>query len=327
MKTTRQHHDAITRYLDRLKRRARWLLASAAVVRAVTALALVSLAAGLALSYGVKLTTVAVTVASVGVLVVSTSALWPLRGRWTVSQSRQHQARQVEARLPGLRGRLITVVDRFDEPGDCAPGLLARAARHAEQATTLVRPSDVLTARPVQRLTAISVLIVGVVSIFGQRLPVGPMDAWGVLLGGSSAAYRMADATSAEDAAPALVGDISLRYVFPAYTGLEPKEVPNSDGTIIAPPGTTVQIHAKTATPFQAAAVQVNEFEPIDARLSGGRDLTANITVEQSGTWKILLFEDRAVTMSSSFELRVEADAPPVVVMSETGQSLSLIHI
>ncbi len=133
----------------------------------------------------------------------------------------------------------------------------------------------------------------------------------------------MADATNAEEAAPALVGDITLRYVFPSYTGLEPREVPNSDGTIIAPPGTTVQIKAKTATPFQAAAIQVGELEPIDARLVEGRELTASITVERSGSWKILLFEDKTVTSSKPYELRVEADAPPVVVMSESGQSVA----
>ena len=104
---------------------------------------------------------------------------------------------------------------------------------------------------------------------------------------------------------------------------LEPREVPNSDGTIIAPPGTTVQIKAKTAIPFQAAAIQVGELEPIDARLVEGRELTASITVERSGSWKILLFEDKTVTSSKPYELRVEADAPPVVVMSESGQSVA----
>jgi len=228
----------------------------------------------------------------------------------------------VEARLPGLRGRLVTVIDRFDAPGDYAEGLLARAANHAARATGLVSPADVVSARPLQRLGACAAAAVLTISLVGQRLPVGPVDAWGVILGGSSAAYRLADATSEEEAAPALVGDITLRYVFPAYTGLEPREVPSSDGTIIAPPGTTVQIQAKTATPFQAAAVQVGDLEPVDARLVGGRELTASITVERSSTWTILLFEDKTVTSSKPYELRVEADAPPVVVMSETGQSV-----
>ena len=80
MKTTRQHHDAIIRFLDRLKHRARRLLAGAALARAVTAFALVSLAAGLSLSFGVKLVTVAAMVASLGVLVVGVAAVWPLRG-------------------------------------------------------------------------------------------------------------------------------------------------------------------------------------------------------------------------------------------------------
>jgi hypothetical protein len=321
LKTTRQHHDAITRFLDRLKHRARWLLLGAALARGVTASAVVCLGAGLALSYGVRLVAVAATMASVGLLLVAMGAAWPLRGRWRQSQSTRHQARQVEARLPGLRGRLVTVIDRVDAPGVCAQALLAKAADHAVRATALVTPADVISSRPLKRLSALCGVVLLSVGLYGQRLPVGPLDALAVLLGGSSAAYRLADA-SVEEAAPALVGDITLRYVFPAYTGLEPREVPNSDGTIIAPPGTTVQIQAKTATAFQAAAVQVNAREPVDAQLVDGRSLSASVTIEQSGTWKFLLFEDKAVTASKAYELRVEADAPPVVVMSETGQSV-----
>ena len=139
MKTTRQHHDAITRFLDRLKHRARWLLAGLLQFAASPhSLWSASLRVWHYCPTGRKLTTVAVTVASVGLFLVAMSAVWPLRGRWSQSQSRRHQARQVEARLPGLRGRLVTVVDRFDAPGDCAPGLLARAANHAERAMALV---------------------------------------------------------------------------------------------------------------------------------------------------------------------------------------------
>ena len=98
-----------------------------------------------------------------------------------------------------------------------------------------------------------------------------------MLFGASAASVRLADATVADEPDAAVVGDISLRYVYPAYTGLEPRSVPNSDGTIIALPGTAVTVRARTATAFQAVAIEVDGMEPVDGTLRGGRDAECGV--------------------------------------------------
>lgn len=37
----------------------------------------------------------------------------------------------------------------------------------------------------------------------------------------------------------------SVRYEYPAYTGLPPKTIPNSDGTLTALKGTTIRLHGR----------------------------------------------------------------------------------
>jgi DNA-binding ferritin-like protein len=150
-------------------------------------------------------------------------------------------------------------------------------------------------------------------ALAGFVLPVGPGEAMAALWSGSSAAARIAGSEPPEVGERALIGDIVLRYVYPDYTGLAPLEIPNSDGTVHAPPGTRVTITARTAIPFEAAAIQVYERPPTDAELRAGRDLSASLLVEGEGVWRFLLFQGRETRNSPDFKIEVEADAPPVV--------------
>jgi len=219
---------------------------------------------------------------------------------------------------------LITVVDRSVEvargQARFSTALWARAAEHAQAVTGLIAPGDVHSWRRARRSglgAVIAALLAGVAS---SMLPVGPLDAVDILMGRSAASVRLAAAAAASAEERALVGDITLRYVYPDYMGMEPVSVPNSDGTIHAPPGTRVEIKARTADRFDAAAIQVDDDEPLDAGLDGGRDLTASITVQMEGAWRFLLFESDEVQLSPDYKIIVEADQAPVVVTSATGE-------
>ena len=247
-----------------------------------------------------------------------------LRPQWRRAGTLRWQARRVEARLPGLRSRMITVVDRSVQAASGAASfsmvLWARAADHAHAAAGLIGVGDV---HPWVRIRRSMGALVGLIlagMVAGVLLPLGPLDALDILMGKSAAAARLESADGGGAAERALVGDITLRYIFPDYMGMDPIEVPNSDGTIHAPPGTRVQITARTAEVFDAAAIQVDQQTPLDARLSQGRDLSATVTVEIDGVWRFLLFEGESVVASPDHKIVVEADQPPVVVVSETGE-------
>ena len=72
----------------------------------------------------------------------------------------------------------------------------------------------------------------------------------------------------------ARVGDLTLRYVYPEYTGLEPYEVVNSTGEARAVPGTRVEVSARSADPVEAAAIVAYEDASTDAEVIGERAQT-----------------------------------------------------
>lgn len=235
------------------------------------------------------------------------------------------QARRVEALRPELRGGLLAAIEAPDQEGaKPAPRgvsvvLLERARRRVAATVAEVSPKEVHSARPAQIAAGVAVAaLVGVLA--AERLPVGPTDAVGILLGRRSmAAVKMEAAATNLAEERAVVGDIVLRYVFPDYTGLDPIEVPNSDGTIHAPVGTVVQITARTAEPFDSAAIQLLEADPRDVTLAGGRDLATELTVEGAGVWRFLLFSGEQVTLSPDYRIEVEQDGAPVVSLQGEG--------
>lgn len=312
--------DRIEAHLERLAARERALLAvgaGALVAAAVCGGAL--LGAGL-VSAGLQPGPALALAGGAGGLGAVGAAAVRLRGRWGPAGSLLVQARAVERLQPDLQERLATVVGRaalLRAGGSAAQsvGLLALVADAAAPVALGVPPEAAYPARAVRGPVGIAAGMLAAVWVAQLLLPVGPFDLLAIAGGASVASARLDGA--APDAAPedALVGDIVLRYVFPDYTGIPPVEVPNSDGTIHAPTGTRVEIRARTARPFDAAALQVLEAEPLDAALTGGRDISTALTVEAAGTWRLLLFEGSRALRSADFQIVIESDGAPVVAV------------
>ncbi len=318
----------IHRSLDALGARERRLLAAQAGLQVTAALGgALLLLAGL-YSAGVPRVEGAVAAGLVAVVGGGVAAAVPLAARWRAAVERVVQARRVEALRPALQGRLVTVVDRgarlvldgLGEGAKPAPAgvstvLLQRAADRAADVLEGVPPAEVLPPRGARRGVGLFALALALLLLGGWLLPVGPLDALAVAGGSSAAAARVASDAAEVAEEVATVGNITLRYVFPAYTGIDPVEVPNSDGTIHAPPGTSVQITARTRDVFDAAAIQVDDGPPVDITLTGGRDLAARLDVVGAGSWRFVLFEGNRIVYSPTYAIEVEADAAPVVAV------------
>lgn len=325
MEATPQHIALIHRFLDALGRQERKVLGVRVSLWVISIALCAALGAAAGFSFGVSRLVVGGVVAVLGLAGLVRLFVWTLRPQWRRAGVMRWQARRVEARLPGLRSRMITVVDRSVDVAAGQPAfstaLWSRAAAHAQAATTLIDLSDVHPWARIRRAFLAAVSLLMACMLAGSILPVGPLDALDVLMGKSAAAVRLEAATAASSEERALVGDITLRYIYPDYMGMDPVEVPNSDGTIHAPPGTRVQITARTAERFDAAAIQVDQADPLDAGLTDGRDLSADITVQMDGAWRFILFSGEEVQASPDYKVIVEADQPPVVVASVAGET------
>lgn len=307
--------------LARLGARERRLLAGRAVLQALSVALVCLVVAAALLSTGATRALVVGLVGGLGGLLTWVAFGWPLLRRWRPAGDPRRQARLLEQHETALRSRLITAIElgASAAPTGSSP-LLARAAERAAKLAAAVPAARVHPARPVRLAGASSGLAMVLALVAGLWLPVGPLDAVAALWSGSTAAARLDEAELPPADDRALVGDIVLRYVYPDYTGLGPVEIPNSDGTIHAPPGTVVTISARTAEPFEAAAIQVGEAPPEDVTLRGGRDLSATLTVEAEGVWRFLLFRGPEAHFSADYRIVLEADAPPVVTLQGPGE-------
>jgi hypothetical protein len=238
-------------------------------------------------------------------------------GRWRKAGESRVQALKVEALRPDLKGALLTVIDREAAPRG-SPALLARLAARAAVAVESLPPAQVHPTRPVYRLSALAAAAVLVWVCAGILLPTGPMAALAAL---RAPVVAVADVPAPTvDGPRAVVGDITLRYLYPTYTGREPVEIPNSNGEIHAPPGTRVEIRARTAQPYEAAALVVYDRPPEAAELVDGRGVRTAFTIEGPGVWR-LMFGDLP---SPDYRIVPDPDLPPDVTVQSPKRTLSV---
>jgi hypothetical protein len=310
--------ERIEQHLHRLVQRQRRLLGLRALLQVSIVLLIGAVLPAALLSSGVRVGVALGLGGGLALLGAAAAVLWPLAARWRPAGELLHQARAVEALEPRLEQRLATVVGRAALLRSGRSPLLAQAAEKAAVQALELEPARV---HPVQPLAPLAGGLAAAVLVFvlgASLLPIGPQHLLDIIRGGSVAEARLAEVAEPVGEDRVVVGDIVLRYVFPDYTGAEPVEVPNSDGTIHAPPGTRVEIRARTERGFEAVALQVDGGPPVDGVLFGGRDISAALTVEQAGTWRFLLFEGEQAFQSNDFRIEVEADAEPVVALDRT---------
>lgn len=237
-----------------------------------------------------------------------------LQGFWA-ARERRRQAENVARVAPALRGELLTLLDR-DPEGSGSPALFERVCRTVEERALAIPPEAVLPAQDTRRAGIFAVAGLLVLAFGAAVLPTGPRDALTALL--TPAAVAAPPARPPDVGPRALVGDITLRYLYPAYTGLEPMEVPNSSGEVRAPPGTRVEIRARTSVPYERAVLEVYEEPPAPVEIHDGRDLAGSFEVKGEGVWRFRFGE----LPSPDYAVVPDPDLPPDVSVDVRSRKL-----
>lgn len=219
------------------------------------------------------------------------------------------QAAHIESLVPELRGGLATVVDRTARPTG-SPGLLSRLAEQVGARVHTLRPADLWPLAPTWREGRFVLVAGALLGLAALRGPMGPIEAIWQLF--SPASAQAAAAPVSQSGPRAMLGDITLRYLYPTYTRLEPLEVPNTSGEVHAPPGTLVEVRARTAQVWEAVALEVTGQERAPATLEEGRLVRASFTVAGEGVWRL----DFGTLMSPDYRIVPEPDHAPLVAVS-----------
>ncbi|MBN1337283.1 MAG: hypothetical protein JXB39_15095 [Deltaproteobacteria bacterium] len=250
----------------------------------------------------------------------------PAARRWRPAGDPVRQARRVEAQRPRLRGRLVTVAERLEgaRPGE-SEALLARATTLAAGDVAGLDARHVHVAPPLGLPGLAAILAVGGLVACTVLAPIPPLRALAWIFGPAGAVEGIASDPLAGPEDEALVGDIDLRYLYPPYTGRDPLEVFNSTGDVHAPPGTTVEIRARTAEAWESARLRFVPAtgeagappvpEDVEASLLSGRSVSTSIEVRAAGAWHLVLGRTGQEYRSRTHDVVVEPDLPPEVLL------------
>lgn len=132
------------------------------------------------------------------------------------------------------------------------------------------------------------------------------------------------------------VARVGLLYEYPAHTGLSPREVEDG-GDIAAVAGTRVRLVVEPTIPAAAGILRVDPGEsevalsgvtPPDGTepVEGFARLTAELTLAESGAYRVALAGPDGVLRSASRDYRIEVleDLPPIVRFLRPGRDLTL---
>jgi hypothetical protein len=231
-------------------------------------------------------------------------------------------ALHLERAFPMLRTRLISAVQlRRDldalaaEPSPrLSPTLIRALVRDASAAAGEVDLRAALPKRTWDR-NAMLVLVIGLGIVgFVAFAPERAARAFANLAGGVEVA-----AGSTADEGPPLIGDLTLRYAYPEYTGYAPRVVEGTSGAISAVKGTVVQVTARAAIDVRAAEIRMGR-ETIPLRIEGRR-LEGALTVVESGTYQFFVTGEDGLQRAGGPAMRidVEADRHPRVRLLAPG--------
>lgn len=257
---------------------------------------------------------------TIAVVLAALFALGTLVYRATEFSDRRQQygsvaemARLVEARLPSLRGRTFLVLEKTDaERGE---HFLLQRAFQSVWTTLSGFPLQHFISSTALKRAGKQLLYTVVLIIIGQyALPIGPLQSLYSLKGKDGFQQQLAAKADIDPDAEVVIGDISITYIFPEYTKMVPVEIPNSNGHIQAPAGTTIQIRAKTLRAYQSASIQFNDERTEPVNLSFGRDIETTFVLSEEGQYRFLLFDGEKQLPSSRFEMEFHDDDPPIVV-------------
>ncbi len=165
-----------------------------------------------------------------------------------------------------------------------------------------------------------------------ERLPLVPMDdteEYEVLLFDLQAGTDyFVEAAGVESARYTLdvvdlpyVDRLELEYVFPEYTGLDPRLV-ESGGDIAVLKGTEVRLRAFSTLATEAGELVLDEDDRSAMAVQPDGSLTASFMVEEEGFYRIDLQapDGQLVTASPQYTIDVLTDQPPAVMFVTPGR-------
>lgn len=304
----------ILHYLTRLRSRTRWLQFGSTTAQTASVVLLLLGGAAVSLSLGSALDLTRILFFILLIVGVLCTGVWGVlrQRRWKNIESHAHY---VERLFPVFRGRLQLAMNHQIQG---AVFLAERIRASAVELSAKITPAQIHTSQPLKANIWRALGVVVLIVFFEILLPISPSTALAAFRTGEMPLSEIGTIETVSEDRDVLLGDIMLRYTFPEHTRMTPIDVPNSDGAIHGPVGSTVLISARADKRYRAAALVIDEKEPEAVMLTNGRNVQFSITIADNSEWKLLFQEAEEDWYSTTtFPIQVDDDDPPIVTITE----------
>ncbi len=229
----------------------------------------------------------------------------------------------IEKKFPSLNNALINSVQLHREMGEphrralFSSQLISSLIKQTAERLTNLDSSKLIPKGPLRLKGLLLFFLISLCLVLALNYPSFFSTSLSRLFTSPSSSLRKEKAV-VQGGPPPLLGDITLKYNFPLYSGLKPKIVHNSSGDITTLRGTEVEIRVRSDREIELANLVINNQEKIPMRVKGGKLLVGLITVMDSGSYNFEVTDHwgRVFTDQIKHRITVEQDEYPQMELS-----------
>ncbi len=234
-----------------------------------------------------------------------------------VRETADSAARSIERANPHASNDLINAVQltrAMDDPGPAGSFSRALFEKHLEKTSELMPELDLAAAAPARVLkrpaalaAAAGLVLLTLCVLFPDRAGLGASSLF-------TDSFKPGE-TADQAALPLTLGDFTLSYQFPEYSGIEPQTVAHANGDVAALKGTVVAIQTSSLEPLRSASLITSAGTSYAMEVEDETTLKTELALSEAGTYFIegvgKKGEKRAEP--ASHRLLVDEDLPPRV--------------
>ncbi len=227
-------------------------------------------------------------------------------------------AAYLERVRPDLRDRLVSAAEFARDVGGRTAYSPVLAAATVTAVSADLKPIALPALLPPRHLKQQALYLIGIAAVLAIAIWSAPGPAagtwWALWANHAGEAYHAGEVRF-------LAGDVSLSYTYPAYTGLPPVTVANSDGSIEAYPGSRVRISVRAAQAADEAELDLDEGADLALASLGDQRFGGELTVAVEDHYRFVF---DGVRDGRERPIRVRPDRSPAVIVAFPGAELEV---
>ncbi|MCB7130033.1 MAG: hypothetical protein J3T61_10905, partial [Candidatus Brocadiales bacterium] len=228
----------------------------------------------------------------------------------------------MEKRFPRLKDLLISSIQLgrdLENPGRArlfSHELAGLLFKQTGEGLVGLRAGDVVESRCLMRNLTILGLLIGLFAVITAMNPTYVAQRFNLLL-----EPRYVPSVLLRATAP-VIGDITLTYRYPAYTGLKPRTITGSSGDIRILKGSEVEIVARSNQPVDSASILINESTRVPMTVETPHTIKGSLIVLEDGNYSFetLPAGRRSAHKSKSHRIIALADDYPRITILSPAQ-------